>query len=468
MVKRYFLILIGIFAAYSGVFAQRVEKSEIPPYHRSSLRIFPVIHMQDSFANEIAQTAVDIPFPDKYDKIRLLSKTEFLGIDDKCNFRSVKDRNAHVKFDEYIAEQKMAHRIIADWFNMDKNSNCNTKKLADRGFYDLSEMQKQAAAYTTVGASSLLADAGDELIKKSFVVFNEMAYISHDEQKELAQYVMEASQDIIAATCNGIRDILMLTLGLIPGVDGIIQGIMDSVRDMLILVLDVAKTTNEMLDIEGFKVLEYTHLYQLNWDDEIANTFYSKYYRENEPNPARYEKFLNDTTFKMRYVGSYPTVTDNASSGTWKSSKATAYANQKKSDQIRITCARTQDAALSKLQTLYPEFRVATPITGLTYNAKGKPAGVMADIGEKESIAKKKFAVWETQIDPQTQRTKYVKVGVVAPDQIWDNRYEAAEQDKAEGIDIPIMQGSTFEKKSGTAKVFTPGYLIRETDKREK
>ena len=53
----------------------------------------------------------------------------------------------------------------------------------------------------------------------------------------------------------------------------------------------------------GFKVWTHSYLFQLVWNDSIANIFYDKYYTET-PNPERIQAFLADkTSFKLVYLG---------------------------------------------------------------------------------------------------------------------------------------------------------------------
>ena len=74
--------------------------------------------------------------------------------------------------------------------------------------------------------------------------------------------------------------------------------------------------------------------------------------------------------------------------------------------------------------------------------------GYNIKIGLKEGITEKsKFQVVEKRFDPETNRTSYKYVATIKPEKgkIWDNRYNAAEE-QAEGSDRSY---TTFKKVSG-------------------
>ena len=221
------------------------------------------------------------------------------------------------------------------------------------------------------------------------------------------------------------------------------------------LAADVTQTVNELLDIEGFAVMECTYLYQLVWDEETQNTFYSKYYTETADSARVAAFWADNTTFKMKYVGMMPTTTNNATAF-----HAGEYAHLSQEEQITITCSRTQDDAINNLQSEYEDFRVYTPITEVVTNPKGKVIGIVAPIGMKEGVSpKKKYDLMEqTMVNGRTVY-KLVEANLKPDKEIWDNRYVG--ESEAEGTGV---QGTMFK----TLKQVYPGMLLMESKKKQK
>ena len=61
-------ILLSVVACLATMlsFAAPIDANQVGTYHRSSLVLMPIIHMQDSFANELVDAAHNMPFPDRY------------------------------------------------------------------------------------------------------------------------------------------------------------------------------------------------------------------------------------------------------------------------------------------------------------------------------------------------------------------------------------------------------------------
>jgi hypothetical protein len=312
------------------------------------------------------------------------------------------------------------------------------------------------AAGTISGAVNI-ADASDELISKSFVLVNDMAYINHAARAELASDILEGIQAAaVAATQTGEAISSVKTgIGLLDGLTGLVGGAVSLAGTATALAADVTQNVNELLDIEGFAVMECTYLYQLVWDEETQNTFYSKYYTDTADSARVASFWADNTTFKVKYVGMMPTTTNNATAF-----HAGQYAHLSQEEQITITCSRTQDDAINNLQSEYEDFRVYTPITEVVTNPKGKAIGVVAPIGMKEGVSlKKKYDLMEqTMVNGRTVY-KLVEANLKPDKQIWDNRYVGEENTEATGT-----QGTVFK----TMKPVYPGMLLMESKKKQK
>lgn len=346
--------------------------------------------------------------------------------------------------------------MVAAWFNYNDSTGFNTHYIAEKGNYDASVLAQELAAGTISGAVNI-ADASDELISKSFVLVNDMAYINHAARAELASDILEGIQAAaVAATQTGAAISSVKTgIGLLDGLTGLVGSAVSLAGTATALAADVTQNVNELLDIEGFAVMECTYLYQLVWDEETQNTFYSKYYTDTADSARVAAFWADNTTFKVKYVGMMPTTTNNATAF-----HAGQYAHLSQEEQITITCSRTQDDAINNLQSEYEDFRVYTPITEVVTNPKGKAIGVVAPIGMKEGVSlKKKYDLMEqTMVNGRTVY-KLVETNLKPDKQIWDNRYVGEENTEATGT-----KGTVFK----TMKPVYPGMLLMESKKKQK
>ena len=440
--------LTTLLFALSAMVVWGQDYSNSTGYHRSSLFVMPVVHMQDSFANEILYSAQNLPFPDRYNNLNDEGFVHVVQIDNRSNHRTIKDTTAHRMFDAALAESDIAKRIIAHWFMFDTLRGFSTERLVTEGMYDASVLQKELASGTLSGMINLV-DAGNELVSKSFVLVNDMSYINHADRAQTVSDICAVIADW-GKEAQKVGNELQKTntgIGLLDGVLGIAGAASSLAGSVVELAGDLTKSTNELLEIKGFAVLEATYLYQLDWSPAVQNKFYSRYYTENG-DQRKIEAFLNDnSTFRLKYVGMMPTVTNNATAF-----NAGTYSKMQQADQILITCARTMDDAINNLQSKFEDFRVYTPIMQILYDAKGKVTGFMAAIGQKEGVTlKKKYAVREMVF--QNGKTTYKDVmPPLKADQIWDNRH-GVEQD------MNAMNGTTFKTKSN--KLY-PGLLLIE------
>ena len=451
-------LLFVAFLVTTLAFSAPIDAEKVGTYHRSSLVVMPIIHMQDSFSNELVNAALTMPFPDRYDKIQFMDNPNdfIVKLDNHCNLKQVKDTTAYRIYAEALKQAQIAKYMVAAWFNYNDSTGFNTHYIAEKGNYDASVLAQELAAGTISGAVNI-ADASDELISKSFVLVNDMAYINHAARAELASDILEGIQAAaVAATQTGAAISSVKTgIGLLDGLTGLVGSAVSLAGTATALAADVTQNVNELLDIEGFAVMECTYLYQLVWDEETQNTFYSKYYTDTADSARVAAFWADNTTFKVKYVGMMPTTTNNATAF-----HAGQYAHLSQEEQITITCSRTQDDAINNLQSEYEDFRVYTPITEVVTNPKGKAIGVVAPIGMKEGVSlKKKYDLMEqTMVNGRTVY-KLVEANLKPDKQIWDNRYVGEENTEATGT-----QGTVFK----TMKPVYPGMLLMESKKKQK
>lgn len=225
-------------------------------------------------------------------------------------------------------------------------------------------------------------------------------------------------------------------------------------------------------EIDGFSVNITSYLYRLDWNDEVAGTFYVLYWNDpSNPDPARRMAYDTTNLFRLTYVGQTSTSAANLSSKSLSS--------KSKESQMLKVCTRAIDKSIVQLQRDFDEFKVNVPLYRI--NDDGT---VDVQIGLKEGInARSQFDVLMPS-ETEDGRMVYEKVGRIQPvaGKIWDNRFgadEDAEALAADGGKAPAEDGrrggrrdpdgpSTFKVLSGAHRI-VPGCLVREvTIKRSK
>ncbi len=312
-----------------------------------------------------------------------------------------------VKTYSFLQNQQLARQMFDKWFR-DGSGNFSMNLVQERGLYDASVLDVAQAKASSRGMG-LLADAGEELVQKTFVVVTRFNYLSKDEL--VAE--IDAMSQIVAQQVNGY-----MAMG--------------------------AKAATMALKASlgaGYYVKTTSYLFQLNWNDSIANTFYSQLWN----NP---EAYAQSDLFSVKYIGEETA---------WANVKAGIFTDKSEPELIRIATVNAMDAVLAKLEKKYEVFKTKTPLlvregdNGLELTAK---------IGMKEGLeAGDKFEVLEKVVDEKTQRTKYRRKGVlkVSKEQIWDNRFMADEAMAAEGKKQEV-ECTRFEGKGN----YYNGMLLRQ------
>ena len=342
--------------------------------------------------------------------------------------------------DNFISQNEIAKALISKWFNRDAaTGNCNMDLIAERGYYDASQLDIRLAEQSVRGKAQL-GDAGTELIGNTFMLVNDITFIDKGENSEKAAV--------------GIK-VLGTLFGAITGVD------VDAVTDL------AATAVNS---IDGFRVNITSYLYRLTWDEERLWGFYNQYYADEnysaeERNAAR-DAFnalpYDDPFFGIEFIGKTTTSAANLSSK--------YFAEQSKEDQMLKVCTRAIDKSIVQLQRAYEVFRVNVPIYRI--NEDGT---VDVQIGLKEGINEKSEFDVLMPVEDENGRITYEKVGRISPikGKIWDNRFgaledaKALEEDKDAKADEDAAGGNayldatTFKVISGANRIM-PGCLVRE------
>jgi hypothetical protein len=446
MKKLFFFALIGAFAI--PAVAQEVDSLEVAKqiqteqqnaalearmeYDRSSLAVAMIYHSEDEFGGDIKTAFEVMPFPEKYDDHNVgLTVIDNAAIPEvkkkhvgliKAQYGkrlSAKDieKNA-AALESLLNQAHVANYMIAKWFGLYESDVCNVDLIKYRGQYNATELDVAVANQSARGLA-MLADAGEMLIGNTYMLINDMTYVTAEEKAAAAK------------------------VGL-----AIVGGILDAALGSNI-GSDLAKAGGQIADsFTGFAVKTHSYLFRLVWDEETAATFYNEYYIT-EPDPEKLDKFLKDERFMIKYVAhEYET-----------SEKSVAKGKIDRSDLVKIVCTRSMDKNIAALQLQYEDFKVKTPVNEVVLNKKGKVLGYGVKIGLKAGINEKStFQVVRKEIDPNTNKTKYKYVASLkaVKGQIWDNRYMAA-SDEAQDSDLTF----SILKKTGGGEIL-PGMLVIE------
>lgn len=415
-----------------------VQAQEQLSYRRNSLATVLVYHPEDEFGPEIFKAFDSLPIPDKYDDhtiagMRVIDNSTIWGVQrrDSGYYKATyghqltpAELQKNAKFTEdLLNENEIGKKMVAKWFGLDgtsvEDATFNTQLIQTRGQYNANDVDVALALQTTRGLATL-SDAGEELLGQTFILVNDITYITAEQEAEAAKTAMNVIGSLADAFLGGSGG-----------------------RDM-------AKLAGQIADsFTGFKVKTHSYLYQLEWNDSIAAVFYQFHYTAT-PNPEKIQAFLDDkTTFRLKYVA-HEYEFDK---------KSVLKGKYERTELVRTICARSMDKNIVALAKQYEDFKVKTPVYSILTNGNGKIEGYAAKIGMKEGISENsKFQVVRRTIDPNTGKTTYKYVATVKPKkgQIWDNRYNAV-LEEADGATLPY---TTFVKTAGGE--ILPGMLLIE------
>lgn len=407
-------------------------------YRRNSLATLLVYHPEDEFGGEIYKAFDSLPIPDKYDDhtiagYRIIDNSTIWGVQRKDSGYykatyghqlTAAELQKNAKFTEdLLNREEMGKRMVAKWFGLSGNSvdsaTFNTELIQTRGQYNANDVDVALALQTTRGLASL-SDAGEELLGQTFVLVNDITYVTAEQEAQAAKVAMGVIGGLLDAFTGG-----------------------SSGRQL-------AQTAGAIADsFTGFKVKTHSYLYQLEWNDSIAAIFYQFHYT-GKPDPAKIQAFLDDkTTYRLKYVA-HEYEFDK---------KSVLKGKYSRTELVRTICARSMDKNIVALAKQYEDFKVKTPVYKVLTNERGKIEGYAAKIGMKEGIDEgSKFQVVQRIQDPETGKTKYKYVATVKAKKgsIWDNRYNAV-LEEADGATLPY---TTFTKTAGGE--ILPGMLLIE------
>lgn len=448
------LLLVG-----SVVLNAQEVASKAVKYRRSSLHMIMIDDAALPNAKVIKDAFVSSPLPDKYNDHSLPSRSFVaakyaLTAEEKAALGAKADgkgksmakglakgaassatgglvdttntKELPLVIEKYLNSGNVAKDLVAKWFGRDASGAFNMNLIGERGMYDASALDLNKAKASARGMA-VLADAGEELIKNTFVVVTRFNYVSKKE-------IYEASQKLANVAKAGLGS-KMPSAPSNPA-------------------LEAAKAEAVRKATEGYIVQSTSYLFQLNWNDSVSAVFYNDLWMDASSMDAKKKEAFDKTNlFTMKYIGDGKALAQVPMNLKVKRSEE---------ELVKIATINASDAVVAKLQRDYEVFKTKVPLFS------GNP--ITAKIGLKEGLeAGDKFEVLEQTMDEKTGKTVYKKVGKIKVDKdlIWDNRANAGEVvEETPAVDKdgkplppkPVLDCTTFK---GGSKFYS-GMLIRQ------
>lgn len=422
-----FAFLLSVYFSFSQ------EATIDVKYKRSSLSTLMISDATRELSSTIENVFINAPLIDKFNNhitnLRLVPKTDpsfvyeapiveeapkkgFLGkLTDDLNISNNKEDKEfqHLAILNYLNSKNIAKTMVSKWFNRSEKGGFNMDLIAERGFYNASDLDVKIANNTERG-SAMLADAGEELIKNTFVIVNDFNYTNKEEVAEKAKGILGGITSVAAELGNSDVATISESTSAAVGVAG-----------------------------KGYIIKTNAYLYKLVWNEKVAAVFYNDFWTEDSSLDIEKKKAFDETDFfKLEYVGSETS---------WADLQSTTYTTKTNEELISVATVRAIDNVIAKLQKKFEVFRTKTPLIS------GDP--IAAKIGLKEGLEKgDKYEVLE-QVLNDNGIIEYKRLGVikVEKDLIWDNRYNANEENPSS------IEYTTF---SGAKNKYFSGMLIRQ------
>ncbi len=412
MKNKVLIVFCVLILNVAGAQNKKAKQNINANYKRSSLHTILIESDNFPYKDEVINAYYNSPFPDKYNNHTIGEKSfdpkDYGKVEnDTMDFSTV--------IRKYLDKNKIAHKMLAKWFNRQPNGSFNMDLIAQRGEYDATEMEAHIASNSVRGVASL-ADAGEELIGNTFVVVSRLSFISNELPARLIR-------ETAVKAANEIEKPL--------------------VRLMAIKAADIAYNKAK----KGYSVWTNSYLYQLEWNDSIASIFYSDYWMATDNfSEERKNKFDQSDLFKLKYLGNE------------RSRNLVTFSLKKKRSEeeiVRVATTRNIDAVYAKLQKKHDVFKTKTPLYS------GFP--ITAKIGLKEGLEPgDRYEVLE-KFENKNGITKYRRKGVISVQRgkIWDNRFNAGDglrnkKKNSKGVDRTYFKGT---------KNYHAGMLIRQIKK---
>lgn len=296
----------------------------------------------------------------------------------------------------YVESEKLAHQMLAKWFNVKEDGTCDLNLLTERCAFNMNSSDVTAAAATAGGADALVKANAGELLNTTFITFSKLDFYKNEAMARL------------------IHDLTVsIARQQIP-------------NELAVKAAILAADKAYDLTKDGYTAKTTTMLYKLKWNDSVEAVFYDLW---KDATHIDMKKFY-ETPFELEYVGY-----DDCSSTVMFS------LNKSVEELVNTTVIRNIDKQFVNLQKKYEVFKPVAPIICAD--------PLLVDIGMKEGLTGgEKFEILQKVQDPKTGKLVYKGAGIIKVDKkgVWDNRYDMTDG-KAQVTDSPVK---TSDGKNGT------------------
>ena len=356
LLKQYHLFLLFIFVACAPIYAQQ---DSLGRYDRPSICELMVSRGGRIFERELDLIFREKEVPERFNDHNLGVKTvQFI----------TNEADIHNEIASFLRQQTVGKKMVAKWFSRKKQTgDMDIHLITERGLYNATKIDV-AIARQTIRGEHILADAGEKLIHRTFIIVHDYSF---DHKYFLFKQKGAGKQD----TTSRVLDL--------------------NNRE------DVDWYNNQLykadLQLANISVGCVSYLFQLQWTEETAAIFYHNYY-------------TTTTNHDQNKVNAF------------NADKSTFHSNQK---LVQKACVRLVDMNIAALQHQFPLFRIKARLQNTTENKVFK-----AYIGLKEDVnPNTKFEVLEPELH-EDGAYSYKRVGVIQPieGKIWDNRYMATDE----------------------------------------
>lgn len=362
------------------------------------------------------------------------------------------------KINKYLEDCHIPGYLVTKWFNMSDNrvddSFFNMDLIMERGAYGATTLDR-LRSNESLRKSTLLMDAGMDLIPNTFLVLIRLNYMSFKEWHLMLaeEYRKLAEKQEKKAREEDKHSVAGISVRIVRDEAGEAKRKEDLLKSAAMnRELADKQVVEAAEDGEGYIVSATTYLYQLIWDNQISDDFLSKYYNMDTP-----QDLISNNVFHVKYVGRMNCQT---------MLKESVLLNYEENQILKDVTLEVIDKAFAKLQRKYEDFAVKAPIIDVEGNF------ATAFVGLKEGItSRSKFDVLELNYNEKKDIYRYEKVGSLSVDKkrVWDNRYggnrleilsddENGEQDDIEGANG--VDRSYFKITGGKV---SPGMIIRQS-----
>ena len=183
------------------------QAQESLSYRRNSLSTVLVYHPEDEFGPEIYKAFDSLPIPDKYDDhtiegARVIDNSTVHGLRRDSGYYNATyghqltaaELQANARYTEQLLnDAQIGKKMVAKWFGFDgtsaEDATFNTELIQQRGQYNANDVDVALALQTTRGLATL-SDAGEELLRNTFVLVNDITYITAEQEAQAAKVAM--------------------------------------------------------------------------------------------------------------------------------------------------------------------------------------------------------------------------------------------------------------------------------------